>query len=174
LGIDHLSGRGKLRADLTAPLGSLDALRRGVDGTLDVSLAKGAISGFDMGSALRGLRANLMQIAAGLVSPGPVRGTRFSDLSAHLVLHDGVAENHDLTGHAPFMNFTGGGKLDLAAGTVDYQLRAILAGGSGVAALDALRGTVVPVQISGRLVSPDYRVDTTDLKARLAEAGKRP
>jgi uncharacterized protein YhdP len=171
LGIDHLSGRGTLRADLSAPADSLNALRRGVSGTLDVSLVKGAISGFDLGDALRGLRANLVQLAAGLVSPGPVRGTRFSDLSARFVLKDGVAENHDMTGHAPLMALAGEGRVDLARGKVDYALRATLAGGSGVAALDALRGTVVPVQIGGSLVAPAYHIDTTNLRARLALTG---
>ncbi|WP_374354284.1 AsmA family protein [Chitinimonas sp.] len=165
LGLNHLAGRGTVNAELTAPAGSVDAMRRGLSGKLDVSLSKGAFVGFDITDALRGTRINLAQLAGGLVTAGAVKGTRFSDLSARFVIRDGIAENHDLQGHAPFMALAGEGRVDLGRGKVDYQLRATLAGNSGVAAFDALRGAVLPITISGELISPDYRIDTSGLSA---------
>lgn len=169
LGIEHLSGRGTVHVDLSAPASSLDALRRGVSGKLDASLTKGALAGFDLSDALPGFRVNLASLASGLVGRDKVRSTRFSALSAHFSLRDGVAENHDLSGHAPLMKLDGEGRVDVGRGNIDYLLRATIEGGSGVAAIDALKGAVVPVQISGSLSAPHYHVDTSGLSQRLAE-----
>ncbi|HEY9103082.1 AsmA family protein [Chitinimonas sp.] len=171
-GIDRLSGRGNLNVDVNAPAISIDALRRGLAGRVDVMLSRGEIAGLDVGDMLRGLRNNLAKLTGDLVKVETGRGTRFSDLSARFVLKDGVAESRDLQIRAPFVALEGGGKLDIGRGELDYLLNATVRGGSGLPELDALKGVVVPIQIAGPLNAPAYRVDTRALREKLSAPAK--
>ncbi|MDN3576782.1 AsmA family protein [Chitinimonas viridis] len=171
-GIDRLSGRGTLNLDITAPASSIAALRQGMSGRVDLMLTRGAIAGLDVGDVLRGLRTNLARLTGGAIPADVARRTRFSDLSARFVIKEGVAESRDLVIRAPFLNLAGDGRIDIGRGEVDYLLNATVRGGSGVPELDALKGVQVPIQISGPLASPSYKLDTTALREKLGNAAK--
>ncbi|QNM97317.1 AsmA family protein [Chitinimonas koreensis] len=167
-GIERLAGRGTVNLDVGAPATSLDALRRGLNGRMDLMLTRGAITGFDLGETLREWRGNLAKLTGTTLKADTGRRMRFSDLSARFVIKDGVAESRDLAIRAPFVTMDGAGRLDIGAGQVDYLLNAVVRGGSGIPELDALKGTRIPLQIGGPLASPTYRVDTTALREKLA------
>jgi len=166
--IDRLSGRGTINLDVNAPAGSLDAIRHGLTGRAELLLAHGALSGLDISDTLRGLGSNLAQVLGGEVKADTSRRTQFSNFSARFLLKEGIAESRDLSFHAPFVSLSGGGKVDLGRNQIDTLLQATVLGGSGVPGLDTLKGTVVPIQISGALASPTYKVDTSGLRARLS------
>lgn len=166
-GIDRLSGRGNLDLTLVAPINNVNAMRRGLDGQIDVALTRGAIAGLDIGDLLRGLRTNLAKLTGGIIPADIARKTPFSDLAARFEVKNGVAESRDLKIRASFLNLDGGGKVDIGRGQVDYLLNATVTGGSGVPELDALKGLSVPIQITGALAAPSYRVDTTALREKL-------
>jgi uncharacterized protein involved in outer membrane biogenesis len=174
IGVDRLSGRGTILLDVNAPATTVDAMRRGVSGTVELDLARGVITGFDLGDALRGLRADLAHISGGLISPAAELRTSFSNMSAHFALKDGVAESHDLNFHAPFIDMSGDGHIDLGRDEMNTTLRATVLGGSGVAALDALKGVVVPIQIGGPLSAMQYHIDAHAIPERLSAPAKPP
>ncbi|MBV8656288.1 MAG: AsmA family protein [Burkholderiales bacterium] len=165
--IDRLSGRGTINLDVNAPAGSFDAIRNGLSGRAELLLAHGALSGLDISDTLRGLGTNFAQMLGGEMKGDTNRRTQFSNFSARFQLKEGVAESRDLSFHTPFVSLSGGGKVDLAHNQIDTLLQATVLGGSGVPGLDTLKGTVVPIQISGALASPTYKVDTSGLRARL-------
>ena len=123
---------------------------------------------------LRGLRSNLAKLTGDVLPEDKTRRTRFSDLSARFVLKDGVAESRDLQIRAPYFRIGGTGHVDLAKGEVDYQMNAVVAGGTGVPELDALRGVNIPIRLTGPLVSPSYRIDTTALRDKLVQPENTP
>ncbi|MBV8464587.1 MAG: AsmA-like C-terminal region-containing protein, partial [Burkholderiales bacterium] len=169
LGVDPLSGRGTVDLDVSAPATSVDAMRGGLTGDAQLTLARGYITGVDLGDALRGLRLGLAEIVGGAMPHDNKRRTQFSNMSAHIAFKDGVAESHDLNFRAPFLELGGDGHVDLPHNRVDTVLRATVLGGSGVAALDALKGVIVPIEITGSLTSPHYHIDAHAIPERLSE-----
>jgi uncharacterized protein involved in outer membrane biogenesis len=173
LGIDPLAGRGTVELDVSAPATSVDAMRNGLSGDAQLTLARGYITGLDIGDALRGLHLGLADIVSGVIPPDNKRRTQFSNMSAHIAFRDGVAESHDLNFRAPFLSMGGDGHIDLPHNRVDTVLRAKVLGGSGVAAFDALKGVEVPIEITGPLSSPHYHVDAHAIPERLSEPPQR-
>lgn len=170
LGINRVTGRGNLKLDLTTQAESLDSARKQLNGRVELSLTRGAIAGFDVGDMLRGLRANLAKLT-GMVLPADVtRQTRFSSLKASFAIKDGVAASNDLKVAAPFVDLGGTGSIDLGRSQIDYRLLATVLGATGVPELDLLKGIDIPIYIAGSLTAPNYRVDTSAIKARLAVA----
>ncbi|PHV10692.1 AsmA family protein [Chitinimonas sp. BJB300] len=174
VGLGRLEGRGNLNLDVTTPAQSLDGMRRGLSGRVDLTLTRGAIAGLDVGDVLRGLRSNLAKLTGDIVPVDTTHRTRFSDLSARFVLKDGVAESRDLQVRAPYFKLGGAGYFDLGRGEVDYLMNAEVAGGTGVPELDALRGVTIPIQLSGPLASPTYRIDTSALREKLVSPAAPP
>ncbi|WP_269531180.1 AsmA-like C-terminal region-containing protein [Chitinimonas sp. BJYL2] len=166
-GIDRLYGRGNLNLDLTTDATSLAAARQGLSGRIDLMVSHGAIEGLDVGDILRGLRRNLAALTGDMVQVQNGRGTRFSDLSARFVVKDGVAESRDLKIRSPYLSLDGAGGVDIGRGEINYLLNATVRGGSGVPEFDALKGVTVPIDISGPLADPAYRVDTRALREKL-------
>jgi hypothetical protein len=174
LGVGRIEGDGDLDLDLRASGQTLQALRTSLDGRLLVSLSRGAIAGVDVSDLLLRLRNNIARAGGGFsLAADTRRRTRFSDLRASFQIKAGVARNDDLRIRSPVLNLGGVGSFDLRQNTVNYTLRAE-AVGAGIPELAFLKGVVVPIQISGPLASPNYRIDTSGLVARPSSEKVKP
>jgi AsmA protein len=83
-----------------------------------------------------------------------------------------VLRNDDLSAKSPLFRVTGAGVVDLGAGTLDYKVKPVLVAslqGQGGAELDKLKGIPIPVQLTGPLTKPDWRIDIAEA---LTEAQK--
>ncbi|MGQ5524381.1 AsmA family protein [Chitinimonas sp. PSY-7] len=174
VGLERLSGHGNLNVDVNTSAQSLNDMRQGLSGRVDLTLTRGTVSGLDLGDMLRDLRSNLAKLTGDILPADTTRRTRFSDLSARFVLKDGIAESRDLQVRAPYFKLSGTGHVDLGRGEVDYQMNAVVAGGTGVPELDALRGVNIPIQLTGPLASPTYRIDTSALRDKLVSPPNAP
>lgn len=80
--------------------------------------------------------------------------------------------NDDLMAELPFMQLTGRGNVDVAAGTVNYDLRARVydkpeaMAGATPEEIDDLTKAVIPLKITGPLTSPKV---VPDVEALLRE-----
>jgi AsmA protein len=158
-----LSGRG---ADMAA-------VQRNLAGNMALQLDDGSYEGTDIWYELRRARA----LVKGEEAPTPELPARtaFSNVSVTGVVTDGVMRSDDLFAELPFMQLSGGGKVDLAAATVDYSLvarvleRPEFLTGATAEELDEFTGAVIPLKITGALDSPQITPDLEKLLQQKVE-----
>jgi AsmA protein len=156
-GTFKLTGRGQ----------DLNAMQRGLNGSMSFELLDGAFEGTDVWHELRRARAMLKQEAP--PEPALPARTKFSSISASGVVTDGVFNNNDLVADIPFMRLTGNGSVDLAEASLDYRMTARVLErpefeqGASNAELDEFTGAVIPLRITGPLSSPSVKPDIANL-----------
>lgn len=153
----------------------LDAIRRDLDGSIELELDDGALEGVDVWYELRRARALFRKEEPPAVQR-PVR-TEFSNIRAAGPVTDGVFDNNELSAELPFMRLTGKGQVDFAAATMDYRLDARvldkpeLRQAATEAELADLTQVVIPLRISGPLTGPRVAPDLEGLvRARARQA----
>lgn len=163
--LDILDGRGTVSLDVAGAGKTVNALKRDLDGKVQVNLQDGAVKGFnlaDIARRARSLRSGEMDNAAA----SKAEKTDFSEMTASFLIRDGIATNDDLSMKSPFVRVTGAGRIDIPAGSIDYTARpAIVAttAGQGGKGADELRAIAVPVKIAGPFDHLRYSVDVGSL-----------
>jgi AsmA protein len=164
--MDWLAGKTKLTLQLAAQGGSQLQLVETLNGKADFTFANGAIVGFNLPGAIRGISQGKL---SGL-KKAPAEKTDFSELAASFTIANGIAQNQDLRLTSPLLRVTGAGAIQLPPKTVDYTVKpklvASLEGQQGAADLSGLE---IPVRISGPWDKPKYE---PDLKGVLADPNK--
>jgi AsmA protein len=151
-----LSGKAKLGLQLASNGASQLALIEGLNGKADLKFADGAIVGFNVPGAIRGISQGKL---SGLKN-SPSEKTDFSELSASFNIVNGVAQNQDLTLVSPLLRVTGTGAVQLPGRTVDYTVKPkIVASLEGQQGAQALNGLEIPVRISGPWSGVKYEPD---------------
>ncbi len=148
-----LSGRGE----------DLDAIRQTLAGDVAFALSDGALEGRDLWYRIRQARALFRQQPAPPAPDNP--RTEFSDVSGTGKVANGVLTNDDFSAALPFLQLTGNGTVDIAAGSVDYRMRARVLErpefleGASAAELDEYTEAVIPLKIEGPLTDPSIVPD---------------
>jgi AsmA protein len=175
---DVLEGRGNVSLDVRGTGTTPTAIKRSLGGSAAVALHDGAVKGVNIADILRKAKAALgSRSALEELSRGGEK-TDFTEMTATFAIRDGVARNDDLAAKSPLLRVAGAGSIDIAAGALDYTVRATVvdtSGGQGGKDLDQLRGITVPVRLVGPFDAIGYQVDVVTLAAELAksEAGRR-
>ncbi len=157
---DTLSGRGSVDVDVSGNGLSEFALRKNVKGTIAVSLADGAVKGFNVAEMIREARATLKGDRADYVEE--VKQTDFSAMSATVSLANGVASNQDLSLASPLIRVKGNGQTDLMSEDIDYLVEVAVvesSKGQGGKDIDELKDIIVPVEIEGNWTEPSFKLD---------------
>lgn len=165
--LDWLAGTTKLGLQLAAQGASQLQLVQGLNGKADFAFANGAIVGFNLPGAIRGITQGKF---SGLKKT-PAEKTDFSELAASFQIANGVAQNQDLRLTSPLLRVTGAGAVQLPPRTVDYTVRPkIVASLEGQqASASNLSGLEIPVRITGPWDKVTYE---PDLKGILADPSK--
>lgn len=159
-----LSGSGSMLSDI----------RRDLDGTMAFSLADGAWEGTDVWHELRSAYALLKQRPA--PEPTLPARTEFSNVRVTGPVKDGVFSNDDLLAELPFLQITGNGTVDLAAGQIDYSLQARVleqpefVDAASEAELNDFTEAIIPLKVTGPLADPSIQ---PDIEAMLRAEAKR-
>ena len=148
-----LAGRGK----------DMGAIQRDLSGNMSLDITDGSYAGTDVWYEIRRARASLK----GEPPPEPVlpAKTEFSTVRMSGVVTDGIMRSDDLFAELPFMQLTGGGQVDIPAGTVNYGLTARILErpefleGATAEELDEFTEAVIPLKITGPLASPSIQPD---------------
>jgi AsmA protein len=151
-----LSGKAKLGLQLAATGTSQLQLIESLTGKSDFKFANGAIVGFNVPGAIRGLSQGKL---TGLKN-SPAEKTDFSELSASFNIVNGVAQNQDLQLVSPLLRVTGAGAVQLPGRTVDYTVKPkVVASLEGQQGAQGLNGLEIPVRISGPWSGVKYEPD---------------
>lgn len=163
--IDWLSGKGRLTLASTSQGQTQRQLVSGLNGKATFAFADGAIRGFNVAKALRGLQQGKL---TGLTAT-PAEKTDFSELSASFDISSGIATNKDLTLMNPLLRVSGEGTVDLPGRRVDYTARPkLVANLSGQGGETGLGGLEVPLRITGHWAKPQIAPDLEKVDAKQA------
>ncbi len=151
----------------------LMAIQRDLSGDMSLQLNEGTYEGTDIWYELRRARALLK----GEQAPQPVlpAKTAFSTVSVSGVVTDGVMNSDDLFAELPYMQISGGGKVDLVAATVDYRLTARVLErpeflrDASPEELDEFTEAVIPLKVTGPIASPSVKPDVEKLLRKKVE-----
>ncbi|MEQ1437989.1 AsmA family protein [Fontimonas sp. SYSU GA230001] len=160
LGKDYVSGLGSVQLDLNSRGATVGELRKALNGSVAVKVENGAVKGFNLGQILRQGQALL----AGQAAPTETepQTTDFATLAASATITNGVLRTSDLAAASPAFRLAGSGQIDLANETIRFLAKPTVvetSQGQGGKGLDQLRGLTVPIEISGNLFSPKYKLD---------------
>ncbi len=149
------------------------AIQRNLDGKIALELRDGTYEGTDIWYELRRARAVLKREEP----PTPVlpAKTAFSTATVSGVVSKGVMNSDDLYAELPFMQLTGGGRIDLAEGTVNYSMSARVLErpeflkDATPEELDEFTEAVIPLKITGTLDAPKVAPDIEQLLKKKVE-----
>ncbi|CCB67256.1 MULTISPECIES: AsmA family protein [unclassified Hyphomicrobium] len=161
-----VSGNANVKLQLAANGASQLQLIESLNGNAGFQFSNGAIVGFNLPGALRGLS----QGNFGALRTSPTEKTDFSALAATFTVTNGVAQNQDLQLVSPLLRATGSGVIHMPQRTVDYTVKPkLIASLEGQGGNAQASGIEVPVRITGSWDHPSYH---PDLNGVLADPNK--
>lgn len=167
---DMLDGKGALNVDLKTQGGSVNALKKALNGNAALLLTEGAVKGIDIAGTVRDLK-NQLKFNGNNVGADQRKKTDFSELSASFKITNGVAHNDDLSMKSPLLRVTGSGDIDIGSETLNYTARPTVVSslkGQGGADLNALNGLTFPVIVTGAFAAPKFTIDFAAVGAEIA------
>lgn len=169
MGDDKVRGRAEAKLAITTSGETIGALKRGLNGTVALAFADGAVKDFNLAEQLRKAEAKLKKQDYSSSGDQP---TDFSAVSVSGVFKDGVLHTDDLDLRAPLLRAGGQGQIDIAAETLNYLATVTLTGtktGQGGEVGADLKGLPVPVRVQGPFADPKVSLELA--KAMQAKAG---
>ena len=162
----RLRGKGNFTAALTAQGDSVAAMKRSLGGPMSLNFTEGAITGFNLGRALRQWK----QFKKGqIIDVEDSAATDFTEFIGNPVAKAGIIRMDDLELKAPAFRLQGEGVLaDLHTDTIDYRAVATVvntAKGAGGRELADLEGLALPLIVDGGLDNPKIRLAWEDILA---------
>lgn len=170
---EPLEGRGNVTVDVKTAGATVDAMKRGLNGSAAVALRDGAVKGINLAKTFRQIRAAFSMQQEAVQQASASEKTDFSDLKASFSIKNGVAHNKDLLVRSPLLRVTGAGAIDIGESTIDYLAKASVVGtstGQDGKELAQLKGVTVPVKLTGPFDNISYRVDAASLVSSAAKA----
>ncbi|MDP9142417.1 MAG: AsmA family protein [Pseudomonadota bacterium] len=160
LGKDYVSGLGNINLDLTSRGTTVGDIRKALNGTLSFKVEQGAVKGFNLGQILRTGEALLHGQAVPKASNEPLE-TDFAALSASASIVNGILSTSDLAAASPAFRLAGSGSIDLVNETINFIAKPTVvetSKGQGGKDLEALKGLTIPIELSGNLFKPKYKL----------------
>ena len=164
---DNITGSISGNFALSGSGADLQSVQRDLAGNMAFELKDGSYEGTDVWYELRRARAFIKQEEAPQESLPP--RTAFSTVSMSGVVTNGVMRSNDLFAELPFLQLTGGGNVDLAAATVDYDLvarvleRPEFLDGATAEELDEFTEAKIPLNVKGPIDSPTVTPDIEEM-----------
>lgn len=165
-GFEKIEGKATVNGDLTMQGGDTQALKNSLSGNIHSRVIDGAWRGINLAKTIREAKAAISSLKGGeqSVSTNAVEKTDFTELSASVLLNQGIASNKDLSMKSPLLRVSGEGEVNLRTSSLNYLLKATVVDtskGQMGAERDKLHGVTVPVRIKGALSEPKYSLDLT-------------
>lgn len=154
-GMSWLSGKANMGLQLAGKGMNQLQLIQSLTGKSAFKLSDGAISGFNLAGAIRGLGQGDLSA----LKTSPSEKTDFSALSATFNVTNGIARNDDLSLVGPLLRASGSGTVNLPQRSLDYLMKPKI-----VASLEGQGGKTgsgieIPVRITGPWQKPKLTPD---------------
>jgi len=146
LGLEWLTGRGKLTLSLAGQGASERKIIETLKGKAELAIGNGEFAGIDVGKLLRAIE----QAHFSRLEVSPEDRTPFSELAGSFHINNGLAETNDLRLVGPHLRLTGAGSTNLVERSADYLVRLKLAETApSEGAVIKVSGLEFPMHISG-------------------------
>jgi AsmA protein len=146
LGLEWLTGRGKMTLSLSGKGESERKIIETLKGKAELAIGNGEFAGIDVGKILRAVEQAHFQ----RLEVAPQDKTPFSELAGTFQINNGVAETNDLRLVGPSMRVSGSGSSNLIERSADYQVRLKFAETApSEGAVIKVSGLELPMHISG-------------------------
>jgi AsmA protein len=156
LGLEWLSGRGKMTLSLSGKGESERKIIETLKGKAELAIGNGEFSGIDIGKILRAIE----QAHFHRLEVAPQDKTPFSELAGTFLINNGVAETQDLRLVGPYMRVSGAGSSNLVARSADYQVRLKFAETApSEGAVIKVSNLEIPVHVAGPWESLAFKPD---------------
>ncbi len=154
--MDFLDGKGNVTLDVTTQGNLVSLLKKKLNGKMSVALADGAVKGINLAKSVRELGKGGDKTQAA----NKAEQTDFSEFKASFKITNGVAHNDDLSLKSPFIRVGGKGDINLGTDSLDYLVKATVAGTmEGQGGKDNVGGVTVPVRLSGPFTALNYKLE---------------
>jgi AsmA protein len=162
-----LTGIGNVDWQVTTAGNSTNTWIKNLNGTGHVSFNQGKVQGIDIGYLLDSAYAFAKQKAH---TTSNTYQTEFGNLTASVLIRDGVIANDDLLVNSARFNTKGKGNINLVEQKIDFHLQTLVNQTSADQKNDwgNLYGLPIPIFITGSLESPSIRLDTSLLVQAVA------
>jgi len=156
LQMDFVNGKGTVGIDITTQGDRVSLLKKALNGSLSVNLADGAVKGINLAKSARELGKGGDKTQGA----NTAEKTDFSELKATFKITNGVAHNEDLSMKSPFVRVGGKGDINVGNDSLDYLVKATLAGtAEGQGGKDNVGGLTIPVRLSGPFTDLKFKLD---------------
>lgn len=159
-----LAGKITLTAEGEATGADQDALLRALNGKGEIRIVQGSFAGADLGAVNDRLnRIRNLQDILGAIEAGSRGRTSFDTLTGHFTIENGVMKSDDLALGAPAGTATATGSANLAAQTLDTDLRFTLA--------NLAEAPPLGIKLSGAWAQPRVIFDTGAFQGHVLKKG---
>jgi len=156
LKMDFVNGKGSVGINVTTHGDRVSSLKKALNGTLSVNLADGAVKGINLAKSARDLGKGGDKTQGA----NAAEQTDFSELKATFKITNGVAHNEDLSMKSPFVRVAGKGDINVGNDSLDYLVKATLAGtAEGQGGKDNVGGLTIPVRLNGPFTDLKFKLD---------------
>lgn len=151
--LELVEGKGNIKLNLTTQGNKVSLLKKGLNGSMALDLADGAIKGINLPKLVQGVQSLGKSTSMETMGLNKDEKTEFSEFKASFKVVNGVAHNDDLAVKAPILRIAGNGDIDIGNDSMDYTTKVTVSKteGGGSATL--------PVYLSGPFAALKYRVD---------------
>jgi len=158
-----LAGKGDFVIDVSAEGSTIGALRKSLNGSASLALARGSLAGIDLPSALLEGKNELGNSGdAKTRAANFAEKTEFGELKAAFNFKEGISTANSFEMKSPLLRTTGEGEIALDTGNINYGLNATVAPAlnrRSAGELAELKGVTVPVRVSGPWATPSIALD---------------
>lgn len=166
-----ITGTTELGLNLQSQGATVGAMRSSASGEANYKLKDGEVQGISLVDLVRKASA----LAGGSKAQAAQSGeaTAFSELVGRFLIQSGKLKVQDLGGNNPWFKFGGDGFIDVLAGQFDLKLAPTLLENPTTRndkTLSKLIGLAIPVEISGPLTKPQFKVNLEDVLKEKARA----
>jgi AsmA protein len=146
LGLEWLTGRGKMTLSLSGKGESERKIIETLKGKAELAIGSGEFSGIDVGKLLRAIEQAQFQ----RLEVAPQDKTPFSELAGTFQINNGVAETSDLRLIGPYMRLSGSGSSNLVERSADFSVRLKFAETApSEGAVIKVSGLEIPMHVAG-------------------------
>lgn len=160
---DTLIGRGTVTVNVSATGKTVSALKKGLNGTLQLQLRNGAVKGVNLAQSLREFKSMLGAGTDSATQADQTRQTDFSEMNAQVVFANGLGTVRSLNLKAPLLRVEQGdpARIDVPNASLDMVVLVHVAAtstGQEGKELAQLKNVAIPVHLTGALDAPAYKI----------------
>jgi AsmA protein len=160
---DMLIGRGTVTVNVSATGKTVSALKKGLNGTLQLQLRNGAVKGVNLAQSLREFKSMLGAGTDSATQADQTRQTDFSEMNAQVVFANGLGTVRSLNLKAPLLRVEQGdpARIDVPNASLDMVVLVHVAAtstGQEGKELAQLKNVAIPVHLTGALDAPAYKI----------------